>query len=40
MQFEWDETKILENILKHEIDFANVLEVFADSMVVELDDQY
>ena len=39
MQFEWDEAKNLENIRKHEIDFANVPEMFEGSMLIELDDR-
>ena len=39
MQFEWDEEKNLENIRKHEIDFANVPEIFEGSMLTELDDR-
>lgn len=33
MQFEWDEAKNLENIRKHEIDFADVPAMF-DSLLV------
>lgn len=40
MQFEWDEAKNLENIRKHEIDFADVPEMFDRSMLVELDDRF
>ncbi|PSR16193.1 hypothetical protein C8255_19145 [filamentous cyanobacterium CCP3] len=39
MQFEWDEAKNLENIRKHEIDFADVPEMFEGPMLVELDDR-
>lgn len=38
MQFEWDEAKNLENIRKHEIDFADVSEMFEGAMLIELDD--
>lgn len=40
MQFEWDEAKNLENIRKHEIDFADIPEVFEGPMLVELDDRF
>jgi uncharacterized DUF497 family protein len=40
MQFEWDETKNLENIRKHEIDFVDVPEMFEAPMLVELDDRF
>ena len=40
MQFEWDEAKNLENICKHEIDFADVPEIFEGSMLIELDDRF
>ena len=40
MQFEWDEAKNLENIRKHEIDFADVLEMFEGSMLIKLDDRF
>ncbi|MBD2250149.1 BrnT family toxin [Nostoc parmelioides] len=40
MRFEWDEAKNLENIRKHEIDFADVPEMFESSMFVELDDRF
>ncbi len=40
MQFEWDEAKNLENIRKHEIDFADVPEMFEGSMLIELDDRF
>jgi uncharacterized protein len=40
MQFEWDEAKNLENIRKHEIDFADVLSVFDGEMLIELDDRF
>lgn len=39
MQFEWDEAKNLENIRKHEIDFADVPEMFEAPMLIELDDR-
>ncbi|CAA9248625.1 protein of unknown function DUF497 [uncultured Coleofasciculus sp.] len=39
MQFEWDEAKNLENIRKHRIDFADVPDMFDDSMLVELDER-
>jgi uncharacterized protein len=40
MQFEWDESKNLENISKHEIDFADVSEIFNGPMLIELDDRF
>lgn len=39
MQFEWDEAKNLENIRKHQIDFADVSEMFESPMLIELDDR-
>ena len=39
MQFEWNEAKNLENIRKHEIDFADVPEMFEGPMLIELDDR-
>ena len=38
MQFEWNEAKNLENIRKHQIDFADVPEMFESPMLIELDD--
>jgi uncharacterized protein len=40
MKFEWDEVKNLENIRKHEIDFADVSSMFEGEMLVELDDRF
>ncbi len=40
MQFEWDEAKNLENIRKHEIDFADVSAMFDSEMLIELDDRF
>ncbi len=40
MQFEWDEAKNLENIRKHEIDFADVSSMFDGEMLIELDDRF
>jgi uncharacterized protein len=40
MQFEWDESKNLENIRKHEIDFADVCAMFDSEMLIELDDRF
>jgi uncharacterized protein len=37
MQFEWDEAKNLENIRRHEIDFADVSEMFDSPMLIEPD---
>ena len=39
MQFEWDEVKNLENIRKHEINFADVSAMFKADMLIELDDR-
>ena len=39
MQFEWDEAKNLENIRKHQIDFADVSAMFTEDMLIELDDR-
>ena len=39
MQFEWDEAKNIENIRKHEIDFADVPTMFDGKMLIELDDR-
>ncbi|MBN3905476.1 MAG: BrnT family toxin [Nostoc sp. NMS1] len=40
MQFEWEETKNLENIRKHQIDFADVPGMFDNSMLIELDERF
>lgn len=40
MQFEWDETKNLENIRKHEIDFVDIPAMFDGEMLIELDDRF
>jgi uncharacterized DUF497 family protein len=40
MQFEWDEAKNIENIRKHEIDFAYVPTMFDGKMLIELDDRF
>ena len=40
MQFEWDEAKNIENIRKHEIDFADVPRMFDGTMLIELDDRF
>jgi uncharacterized protein len=40
MLFEWDESKNLENIRKHEIDFADVSAMFDSEMMIELDDRF
>jgi len=40
MQFEWDEAKNLENIPKHQIDFADVPAMFDGEMLIELDDRF
>ncbi len=40
MQFEWDEAKNIENICKHEIDFADVPAMFDGEMLIELDERF
>ncbi|MGM3307540.1 BrnT family toxin [Anabaena sp. WFMT] len=40
MQFEWDEAKNLENIRKHQIDFADVPEMFDSPMLIEEDERF
>jgi uncharacterized DUF497 family protein len=40
MQFEWDEAKNLENIRKHQIDFADVTAMFDREMLIELDERF
>jgi len=40
MQFEWDEAKNLENIRKHQIDFADVPDMFEGPMLIELDHRF
>jgi uncharacterized protein len=40
MEFEWDEAKNLENIRKHEIDFADVPAMFDGEMLIELDARF
>lgn len=40
MQFEWDEAKNSENIRKHQIDFADVSEMFDNPMLIEEDDRF
>jgi uncharacterized DUF497 family protein len=40
MQFEWDEAKNLENIRKHEIDFADIPAMFDGEMLIELDNRF
>ncbi len=40
MKFEWDEAKNLENIRKHEINFADVPAIFDGEMLIELDDRF
>ncbi|MBW4556147.1 MAG: BrnT family toxin [Trichormus sp. ATA11-4-KO1] len=39
MQFEWDEAKNQENIRKHQIDFADVAEMFESPMLIEPDNR-
>ena len=39
MQFEWDEVKNLENIRKHQIDFADISAMFDEDMLIEPDDR-
>lgn len=40
MQFEWDEAKNLINIRKHQIDFADVPEMFNSPMLIEEDESF
>jgi uncharacterized protein len=40
MQFEWDETKNINNIRKHRIDFADIPEMFHNPMLIELDERF
>ncbi|MBC6419756.1 MAG: BrnT family toxin [Prochloron sp. SP5CPC1] len=40
MQLEWDEAKNLDNIYKHQIDFADIPEMFEGPMLIELDDRF
>jgi len=40
MEFDWDEAKNLENIRKHEIDFADIPAIFDSEMLIELDDRF
>ena len=40
MQFEWDEAKNLDNIRKHEIDFADVSKMFDSPMLIEPDTRF
>lgn len=39
MQFEWNEAKNLENIRKHQIDFADVPKMFEYPMLIERDER-
>ena len=39
MNFQWNEAKNRENILKHEIDFEDVKEVFDQPMLVKRDNR-
>ena len=40
MQFEWDEAKNVENIRKHEIDFADLPKMFEGPMLIEPDNRF
>jgi uncharacterized protein len=40
MQFEWEEAKNIENVRKHEIDFADVSDMFDGPMLIEPDDRF
>lgn len=40
MQFDWNESKNLENIRNHEIDFADVSKMFDSSMLIEQDNRF
>ncbi len=39
MQFEWDEQKNADNILKHGIDFTDIPPVFDSPMLIDLDNR-
>ncbi|MBE9052135.1 BrnT family toxin [Nostocales cyanobacterium LEGE 11386] len=39
MQFEWDAAKNQENIRKHQIDFADVAQMFESPMLIEPDNR-
>ncbi len=40
MQFQWDKAKNLKNIREHQIDFADVPEMFQAPMLIELDERF
>ena len=40
MRFEWDEAKRKENVLRHEIDFADLPPLFDGMTVTVLDDRF
>ncbi len=37
MEFEWDENKRAENIIKHDLDFADAWQIFDAPMLVDID---
>ena len=39
MGFEWDENKRAENILKHDLDFADAWQIFDAPMLVDIDNR-
>ena len=39
MNYEWDEKKRVENLAKHELDFADVWQIFDAPMLVDIDDR-
>ncbi len=40
MEYKWDETKLLANLLKHGIDFIDILAVFDGDVLTVEDDRY
>ena len=40
MRFEWDEKKRRANLVKHGIDFADLVPLFSGSTITLLDDRY
>ncbi len=39
MDFDWDENKRVENILKHELDFTDAWQIFDAPMLVDIDNR-
>jgi uncharacterized DUF497 family protein len=40
MKFTWDETKRLQNLVKHGVDFADAEQIFQGPTLVHLDDRH